>query len=72
MARTKIKCLLKEQEHHNNNEPVLRGNLRIGNKTYPVAGWIYYNSDGTVSVSIADSTPVKENDSTKEGEGAKD
>lgn len=59
MARTLIKGTLSEQEHHSGKQPSLLGELTVGDKKYTVAGWIYYHADGSVAISIQDTSQKK-------------
>ncbi len=52
----KIKGLLQEQKHHSDTQPVLIGELVVEKKKYGLAGWIYYNADGTISISLVESS----------------
>ena len=56
----KISGKLKETDNHSGDQPQLLGSLTIDGKTTPVAGWVFYNADGTITVSIADTRPVPE------------
>lgn len=56
MAR--ISGKLKETKNHSGDQPQLRGTITIDGKSSPVAGWVFYNADGTITVSIADSQPL--------------
>lgn len=54
MARTSIKGILNEQEHHIGNQPSLIGTITVDGNEYPIAGWVYFNKDGSITVSIED------------------
>ena len=56
----KISGKLKESKNHSGDQPQLRGTLTIDGKNTPVAGWVFYNADGTITVSIADTHPLPE------------
>lgn len=57
--RTIIKGRLTEQKNHSGKQPPLLGTITVGRKQYDIAGWIYYEADGFISISLEDTVIKK-------------
>ena len=51
---------LKETKKHSGRQPQLRGTITIDGRKCDVAAWVFYEADGTITVSLSDSQPLKD------------